>query len=385
MRISRLLAALAALAIITAPALANDISNSTWNEQDNSNTAAPPAGWPSGTMLPNAVEPAARAILGAVKRWYDHANATATSGGSANAQTLTYSISPAAYVAGDEYVFIPNFTNTGATTLNVNSLGAESIKIGTNALNGGELQAGEPTVVFWDGTEFELLTTPARIGGDYSLNLGGNLTTGGALTTTGTGAATLAFPNTSATYTYPGASQTLASLAGSETLTNKGINCASNTCTNWPLGSVTGSLAASYVTGSTAGSTPAAGEIGEVAAASVSSGSAVSLSNATPKTIVSRSLTAGNWQCDGDVGFVSGGTISELESGISTTNNTFPNFPPGPVNLLTSGITPSESNIQPTGIAHLSLSSSGTAYLIAEATFGTSMTAYGQLTCVRQP
>src|SRR5689334_7370671 len=100
-----------------------DINQSDWNELDSGNTSSPPDGWPSGTMLPSQVEPAVRAMRGAIKRWYDHANGTATSGGSANAQTISYTVAPAAYVTGDLYVFKAGRTNTGATTLNINSLG----------------------------------------------------------------------------------------------------------------------------------------------------------------------------------------------------------------------------------------------------------------------
>ena len=43
---------------------------STWNPVDNSNTTAPPDGWPEG-MAPSAVNNSARAMMGAIRRWYD--------------------------------------------------------------------------------------------------------------------------------------------------------------------------------------------------------------------------------------------------------------------------------------------------------------------------
>src|SRR4249920_535258 len=43
---------------------------STWNPVDNSNTAAPPDGWPEG-QAPSGVNNSARAMMGAVRRWYD--------------------------------------------------------------------------------------------------------------------------------------------------------------------------------------------------------------------------------------------------------------------------------------------------------------------------
>lgn len=47
---------------------------STWSPVDESNTAAPPNGWPEN-MQPSAVNNSARAIMGAVRRWYDTVNA----------------------------------------------------------------------------------------------------------------------------------------------------------------------------------------------------------------------------------------------------------------------------------------------------------------------
>jgi hypothetical protein len=50
--------------------------------------------------------------------------------------------------------------------------------------------------------------TPPNLGSGTA-NLGGNLVTGGALTTTGTGPTTLAFPSSTATFTFPSATKTL--------------------------------------------------------------------------------------------------------------------------------------------------------------------------------
>lgn len=157
--IARLASAVLALSLaLTMPAWAADISASTWSETDGSNNSASPNGWKSGVMLPSQVEPTARAMMGAVKRFYNHVNPTVTSGGAANAQTLTYSVAPTAYVAGDSYTFKVGFTNTGAATLNVNNLGATAVQNGGNALIGNELNAGDYVSVVYDGTNFQLVT-----------------------------------------------------------------------------------------------------------------------------------------------------------------------------------------------------------------------------------
>jgi hypothetical protein len=80
--------------------------------------------------------------MGAVKRWRDQTVPTVTSAGTANAQTLTYTVAPIAYVAGDTYSFIAGATNTGAATINVNGLGAKNIKNRSAALVGAKSSPG---------------------------------------------------------------------------------------------------------------------------------------------------------------------------------------------------------------------------------------------------
>lgn len=157
---NRIFAALLSLALILpVPALAADVESATWSETASSNNAASPNGWTSGTMLPSQVEPTAREMMAALKRDWDHKGPTLISGGSANAQTLTYAVAPAAYVQGQRFMFIPNFTNTGATTLNVNGLGAVAINVNGGALVGGELRIGGVAEVVYDGSIFRLLST----------------------------------------------------------------------------------------------------------------------------------------------------------------------------------------------------------------------------------
>lgn len=108
-------------------------------------------------MLPSQVEPTARAMMGAIKRWLNRLHGTQTSGGTANAHTLTYSVAPTSLVAGDRYTFKAGATNTGATTLNINSLGAIAVQVNGNACAGGEIVSGYYHEVCFDGTNFQLL------------------------------------------------------------------------------------------------------------------------------------------------------------------------------------------------------------------------------------
>ena len=93
-----------------------------------------------------------------------------TSGGSANAQTLTLSPTVTAYVAGQRFSFLAGFTNTAAATLNVNSVGAKNIFNAATgaAIGASEVVSGRAYEVIYDGTQFLLLNdvTPIQ-NGDY--------------------------------------------------------------------------------------------------------------------------------------------------------------------------------------------------------------------------
>src|SRR5579885_2646131 len=103
-----------------------DIESALISEVAASNISPSPDGLPSNSS-PTIVYTEGRELLGSMKRWFNRSNPTVTSGGSANAQTLTYGVAPAAYIQGQRYTFVAGFTNTGACTLNVNGLGAKNI------------------------------------------------------------------------------------------------------------------------------------------------------------------------------------------------------------------------------------------------------------------
>jgi len=89
----------------------------------------------------------------------------AAAGGAANVITLTLSPVLAAYVAGQQVLFKALAVNTGATTININGLGAKNIYYGGAALSGGEITAGEMFVIAYDGTQFNLINafSPLRL------------------------------------------------------------------------------------------------------------------------------------------------------------------------------------------------------------------------------
>ena len=74
--------------------------------------------------------------------------------------TISGSGSPqvTSYVTGQMFWFVASGTNTGATTLNIDSLGAKNITRGTAALAAGDIISGAVALVVYDGTQFQLLS-----------------------------------------------------------------------------------------------------------------------------------------------------------------------------------------------------------------------------------
>lgn len=84
-----------------------------------------------------------------------------TSGGSANAQTLTPTPAIAAYAAGMTFRFIAGATNTGLTAMDVSGLGAKDIKdLRGNTLMGGRITAGDVYTIIYDGSSFRCDCAP---------------------------------------------------------------------------------------------------------------------------------------------------------------------------------------------------------------------------------
>jgi hypothetical protein len=82
-----------------------------------------------------------------------------TAGGTANALTVSTGFTATTYVAGMTLSFIVGTTNTGATTISVDSLAAKSLvrADGLNtALAAGDLVAGSLVEIQYDGTRFQL-------------------------------------------------------------------------------------------------------------------------------------------------------------------------------------------------------------------------------------
>lgn len=83
----------------------------------------------------------------------------AADAGANDTYAITMTPAPAAYVTGMIVNFKANTVNTGAATLNVNSLGAKTIKKWYNQdLADGDIAAGQFVSLIYDGTNFQLLS-----------------------------------------------------------------------------------------------------------------------------------------------------------------------------------------------------------------------------------
>ena len=76
-----------------------------------------------------------------------------------NAITGVAAVGMSAYATGQRFSFVAAGTNTSATTININAIGAKAVtKNGSTALGGGEIVSGAVVEVVYDGTQFQLVT-----------------------------------------------------------------------------------------------------------------------------------------------------------------------------------------------------------------------------------
>jgi len=192
----------------------------------------------------------------------------ATTGGVANTYTLTLTPAITSYVTGQTFKVIFNLANTGASTININGLGAKSlIKDASTALVSGDLIASKVYILFYNGTNFQVV----NVGGLISGTGGQAYTTSPTFTTPNIGAATAttsivgdatfsAF-NTVTTNLSLGGAATTMTIGGTPTTaithTYSG-NATANTITktlNFGTGGASGSTTAINIGSATSGAT----------------------------------------------------------------------------------------------------------------------------------
>lgn len=148
-----------ALAALLAPPALYAANVSQWSTTAANNNDTPPDGWPEN-MSRSAVNNAAREMMAAIAAWYQDMDGSLVTAGSASSYTLTTNNSHSAL--GDQSILVARIDrdNTGAATLNVDSLGAKDIHVLGGALVGGELEENSIAAFAYNATDdaYDLLT-----------------------------------------------------------------------------------------------------------------------------------------------------------------------------------------------------------------------------------
>lgn len=136
---------------------------SAWSTTAGNNNASPPNGWPEN-MARSAVNDAAREMMAAIAKFYQDLDGGLVTAGSSNAYTLTTNSAHAAL--GDQclFAFRADRANTGAATLNVDSLGAKNIRKDFNLpLESGDIAANQLMLVLYNANQdiYEWINPPA--------------------------------------------------------------------------------------------------------------------------------------------------------------------------------------------------------------------------------
>lgn len=135
-------------------------------------------------------------------------------------------------------------------------------------------------------------------------------------------------------------------------------------------------------TGVTNGSAAPAGQIGEVISSTVASGSALSLTSASPANITSISLSPGDWNVWGTIATAPGsGCIqTNTQGSVSQTSATMGAATTGAFVELSETLTTAQPTVAPVGMTVINVSTTTTVYLVAQSTFsGGTNAAYGSI------
>lgn len=132
-----------------------------WDIAAGNNTSASPDGAPENTTTIGNVNDIIRENMAVVARFHEDGNASVATTGAANTYALAAKASYTAYFDGLAASWDCNATNTGASTLNVDTIGAKDIKKYAGgvlvALVADDLISAGKYFAVYDGTQFILL------------------------------------------------------------------------------------------------------------------------------------------------------------------------------------------------------------------------------------
>jgi hypothetical protein len=142
----------------------NDIATALTGSVSSDGQTAPTANLPMATFAhTNVGDATLRNQYASAQQVQDNTLQHLTPVTGTNTITATAAVGMATYAAGQRFSFIATGSNTGATTLNINGIGAKAItKNGTAALNAGDIISGIAYEVIYDGTWFQLASNVAN-------------------------------------------------------------------------------------------------------------------------------------------------------------------------------------------------------------------------------
>lgn len=136
----------------------NDIATALSNCVTKDGQSTPTANIPMGGYeVTNVGDGTALTSAATVKQLQNNGAITLSSVSGTDTITATCTPVPSAYASGQIFVFEPAANNTGAATINISSLGAKDIYINNAALGADVLVSGQPVVIRYNGTQFEII------------------------------------------------------------------------------------------------------------------------------------------------------------------------------------------------------------------------------------
>ena len=250
----------------------------------------------------------------------------ATSTGT-DAYAITVSPNLGSYAAGQKFTFKADVANTGAATLNVNSLGAVSIKKYVSSdLATGDIAANQVVLVEYDGTNFQMLSPISTVPTVQVFTASGTYTTptgvkyievegvgaganGGSTTNGGTGTFQAGAGGSPGGYFKKRI--LAASLGATETVTI-GTNAGTRTTSFGAHASATGGTDSSAATVSVKPGAPGVGTGGDINTSGTPAGGGIIGSTSVPSF-----LSSG---MGGSTPFGSGGTPVETNGSVTAAN-----------------------------------------------------------------
>lgn len=270
-------------------------------------------------------------------------------------------------ISRDWFIYLQNL---------LNAVGSGTVGTTTQVLHGGGAGYGQVAL-----TQDVIGILPSANGGTGVNNGVNSITLGSNFTLSGS--SPLIISVTASSSVVMPASGTLLTRADVGTIASQNASNVTITGGTVSVGAIfiSGNNVVGNLPGTSTNDNANAGNVGEIITSTVTSGAALSLSNATAKTIASILLTAGDWDVTGVVDYVaSGATTSDFKSGSSNTNNTF-GSQDSFVNLPLIATTLSDTIGHPIPLFRYSISTGNVStYLIGQANFSLgSATAYGTI------